>query len=401
VTVVGERIPVRARNVAHGGAMLAERLDGQARATVFLRHALPGEEGEAEVTAVRRGGRIIFADLVSLAAPSPDRVAPPCPYARPRGCGGCDFQHVALPAQRRLKADVVRDCLRRIGRFAPPEVPWDGEVHAVAGDEAGLRWRTRSRFAVRDGGLAMLGRRSDTAVPIADCLIAEQAVMAAAAEAAAALPGDGEVLAVRDSSGQARSGPAAAMSRRIMVERVGQRRLAVAGDGFWQVHPGAPDALLGAVTAALPRAAGTLLDLYGGVGLFAGGLPGYRTVHLVEGDATAARLAAENLGHLANVRVHRSDVRRWLAEFPGPTDAVVLDPPRAGAGRAVLEEVHRLRPAAIAYVACDPAALARDLRILADLGWTVTGLRALDLFPMTHHVEAVAALRPASADLPP
>ena len=80
---------------------------------------------------------------------------------------------------------------------------------------------------------------------------------------------------------------------------------------------------------------------------------------------------------------------------------MVLDPPRSGAGGAVLQQLHRLRPAAIAYVACDPAALARDLRILADLGWAVTGLRALDMFPMTHHIEAVAALRPASADLPP
>ena len=401
MTAVGERIPVRARGVAHGGAMLAERLDDESPATVFLRHALPGEEGEAEVTAVRRGGRLIFADLVVLAAPSPDRVAPPCRYAGPGGCGGCDFQHAALPAQRRLKADVIRDCLRRIGRFPLEDVPWDGEVHAVAGDEAGLRWRTRSRFAVRDGGLAMLGRRSATEVPIADCLIAERAVVSAAAEAAAALPGTGEILAVRDSSGAARAGPAAAMSRRTMVEQVGHRRLAVAGDGFWQVHPGAPDALLDAVAAALPPAAGTLLDLYGGVGLFASGLPGYRTVHLVEGDATAVRLAAENLGHLSQAHVHRSEVRHWLAGYRGPADAVVLDPPRSGAGGAVLQQLHRLQPAAIAYVACDPAALARDLRILADLGWAVTGLRALDLFPMTHHIEAVAALRRAPADLPP
>ncbi len=393
---VGDRVPVRARAVAHGGAMLAELVGATQPATVFLRHALPGEAGLAEVTALRRGGRLVFADLVVVEEPSPDRVAAPCRYAGPGGCGGCDFQHVALPAQRRLKADVVRDCLRRIGGFDVDALPWDGQVHAVPGDADGLRWRTRSRFAVRHAGLAMLGYRSASPVAIQDCLIADAEVVAAAARAAAS-PGSGdEIVSVRDGSGSAIAGPAAAMGRRTVVEQVGRHRFEVAGDGFWQVHPGAPRALLDAVAGALAAAPrGTLLDLYGGVGLFAGSLDGYHAVHLVEGDATAAELAQRNLQHLAQARVHRSDVLRWLRRYRGTADAIVLDPPRAGAGRAVLEEVHRLRPGALAYVACDPAALARDLRTLVDLGWTVGAVHALDLFPMTHHIEAVAAVRPA------
>jgi tRNA/tmRNA/rRNA uracil-C5-methylase (TrmA/RlmC/RlmD family) len=401
VIAVGDLIPVRARAVAHGGAMLAEVRRSEQRATVFLRHALPGEEGSAQVTAVRRGGRLIFADLVSVTAASPDRVAPPCRYAGPGGCGGCDFQHVAIAAQRRLKADVLRDCLRRIGGFGAEEVPWDGEVQQVAGDAEGLRWRTRSRFSVREGGLAMSGRRSTATVPIADCLIADPEVVQAAAAAAEALQVGDEVVAVRDASGSASAGPPAAMSRRILSEGVGRLRLAVAGDGFWQVHPGAPQALLDAVGAALPGPGGALLDLYGGVGLFAAGLPGYASIHLVEGDAKAARLARRNLHHLPQARIHHGDVLRWLRGYRGAADAVVLDPPRSGAGRGVLEQVHRLRPTGLAYVACDPAALARDLRTMADLGWSVTGLRALDLFPMTHHIEAVAALQPPPGHLPP
>ena len=179
------------------------------------------------------------------------------------------------------------------------------------------------------------------------------------------------------------------------MEQVGGHLLEVAGDGFWQVHPGAPQALLAAVAQALSSAPrGTLLDLYGGVGLFASGLEGYGAVHLVEGDATAASLARRNLRHLSWARVHRSDVLRWLRGYRGAADAVVLDPPRSGAGRAVLEQLQRLRPDALAYVACDPAALARDLRTLVDLGWTVGAVHALDLFPMTHHIEAVAAVHP-------
>lgn len=392
MSAVGQRVAVRARKVAHGGAMLAELTDGTA-ATVLLRHALPGEEGIAEVTAVRRGGRLLFADLVEVRSASADRVPAPCTYAGPGGCGGCDFQHVALAAQRELKADVVADCLRRIGRFAVDEVPWDQQVHPVAGDTDGLRWRTRSRFAVADGSLAMRGHRSGELIEVADCLIADEDLVEAAAAAAANRPDSKEVLAVWDEEGVV-AGTSKALSSEVLTERVGERRYQVAGDGFWQVHPGAPAALLAAVTDALGEPSGTLLDLYGGVGLFAASLPGYRATHLVEGDAAAVRLARRNLAHLPHSRVHRSDVRRWLARYQGPADAVVLDPPRTGAGAAVLRELDRLRPAAVAYVACDPAALARDLRTLADLGWRIDGLRALDIFPMTHHIEAVAALRP-------
>lgn len=394
---VGDRIEVLARHVAHGGSMLAQITGDAQRSTVFLRHALPGESGTAVVTSVRSGGRLVEADLIAVATPSGDRVAAPCRFSGPGACGGCDFQHVSLPAQRALKAAVVADCLRRIARLDLAEVPWDGTVQAVPGDADGLRWRTRSRFAVQSGALAMNRSRSRDLVPIDDCLIADEEVVSAAREAALRL-GGGEVLAVHSSGGDIVAGPAGRLGRELVGERVGEHALRVAADGFWQVHPGAPQVLSAAVAGVLQPSRGeALLDLYAGVGLFAAALAPHLdggAIQVVEGDRRAAGLAARNLRGIAGCRVHHRPVRQWLAAHQSPAGLVVLDPPRTGAGGDVLREIHRLRPRAVAYVACDPAALARDLRIMCDLGWSIASLRAFDLFPMTHHIECVAGLAP-------
>lgn len=388
---VGDRIEVQLRRMVHGGLVLAGAATDQ-RSTVFVRHGLPGESGTAVVTGLRSGGRIVFADLVTPTHASPDRVTARCPVSGPGGCGGCDLQHVALPAQRRLKAEVLADSLRRTGRLDVADVPWDGVVHAVPGDEEGLRWRTRSRFQSGAGGLSMRGWRSRDLIPIPDCPIADVDVVRAAADVGVA----GEVAAVASSTGEVVAGPVDALVGERVRERVGEHLLEVSATGFWQVHPGAPRVLTHAVAAGLEvRSGEVLLDLYGGVGLFAAVL-GRRDgrVIVVEGDRSAAASARRNLRHLPAAQVHRSAVDRWLAGYQGPADAVVLDPPRSGAGPAVLQQLHRLRPRTVAYVACDPVALARDLRLVLDLGWRLESLQAFDLFPMTHHLECVAVLAP-------
>ncbi len=406
--VVGDLVAVTLRGVAHGGSVVGS-VDGSPGTTAFVRHGLPGETGTARVTAVRKGGRLVFGDLIDVATASPDRVEPPCPYSGPGACGGCDWQHASLTSQRALKAAVVADSLRRTGRFDPGEVPWDGLVHAVPGDEQGLRWRTRSRFSVSSGGLAMHRHRSADLIGIDDCLIALRPVVEAAARAAAGGPdrassrgqsagsagGREEVAAVANSTGEVHAGPVRELAGLRVHERLGERQFAVAGDGFWQVHPGAPLALTTAVNEALQVGPGdAVLDLYGGVGLFAAGLAAARSITLVEGDRAAAECARENVADVPGCRVIRADVGTWLAQYGVPVDAVVLDPPRDGAGADVIHELDRLRPARVAYVACDPVSLARDLRTAVDLGWRIDHLTALDLFPMTHHVECVASLRP-------
>jgi tRNA/tmRNA/rRNA uracil-C5-methylase (TrmA/RlmC/RlmD family) len=181
-------------------------------------------------------------------------------------------------------------------------------------------------------------------------------------------------------------------------ERVGERTYLVHAGGFWQVHPAAPEVLGEAVLAALdPRPGENVLDLYAGAGLFAGVLAGAGDpgqVVAVESGRAAAADAARNLRD-DPVRIVTGRVEDILARGGLAADLVVLDPPRSGAGSAVVTAIAALAPRAIAYVACDPAALARDVATFAGLGYRLTGLRILDAFPNTQHVECVAALAPA------
>jgi tRNA/tmRNA/rRNA uracil-C5-methylase (TrmA/RlmC/RlmD family) len=395
---VGDRIPVEVRGPVHGGHCLAHIPGDDLCRTVFLRHGLPGEHGEALVTAVAAGGRRIFADLVRVDAPSPDRVPVRCPAAGPAGCGGCDLQHVSGAGQRAWKAAVIADALRRTGGFA--QVPWDGAVEAVPGDEDGLRWRTRGRFLVAAGQLAMQRHRTQEPVPVADCPITAAPVVAAARGWAEQHPGAAGVWAMATADGvlagpDPRAGQEPGSARGPVVEH-GGRQFRVAS--FWQVHPGAPTALVAAVLqGAGPVAGADLLDLYGGVGLFAAAFAdaGARRVDLVEGDRTAVELARGNLAGLP-VRCHRSGVEPWLRRWHHRPATVVLDPPRSGAGRTVMRQLARLAPARIVYVACDPVAMARDLAEARAGGYRLARLRAFDLFPMTAHVECVATLEPAA-----
>ena len=345
---VGERFEAEVGPIAHGGHCVV-RLDER---VVFVRHALPGERVVVEVTEGTEGDRFWRGDAVEVLAPSPDRVAAPCPYAGPGLCGGCDFQHVALPAQCDLKAQVVREQLRRLAGL-DVEV----EVEPVPGDQDGLGWRTRQRYVtLPGGGRGMRKHRSHDVVPIEHCLL------------------------------EAPAGPSYEV-RGVPFE--------VADVGFWQVHPGAPEALVAAVLEALaPRPGESALDLYAGVGLFSRFLldavgPDGR-VCAVEGDASAVRLARRSCPGL---HATAGDVGKVLATtYDEPFDLVVLDPPRVGAKRKVVEQVVDRAPRAVAYVACDPAALARDVAIFAEHGYGLVSLRAFDLFPMTHHVECVALL---------
>ena len=185
-----------------------------------------------------------------------------------------------------------------------------------------------------------------------------------------------------------------------VVEHVLGRTYETPTDGFWQVHPAAAGTLAVAVADALaPRPGEVLLDLYSGSGLFAGvlgplvGVTG--RVVAVEGDSAAAAAAVDNLRDLTWVEVLDGDVAGAWASVSGPVDLVVLDPPRSGAGREVVVAIAERRPRRIAYVACDPATLARDLRTFADHGYGLVGLRAFDLFPHTHHAEILAVLEPS------
>lgn len=389
---IGDRITLDITSMAHGGEAVG-RHEGR---VVFVRDALPGERVVAEITATPSHGRFLRARAVDVLVASPDRVTPPCVYAD--RCGGCDWQYIALPAQRRLKATVVAEQLTRIGG-EPPDRWSHLEVEALADDVDGLHWRTRMRYAVdAEGRPGLRAHHSHDVVPVAECLIASPAI-GGADVLDRAWPGVQEILAVQPDGAAVVLPDPVAGSAKVSQHAAG-RTWTFDATAFWQVHPGAPDALVAAVRALLrPRPGDHLIDLYAGVGLFAGAYaeelgPGGR-IDAVEGDEVAVKGARRSLHDLPTIHIHHDRVDRWLRRTPlKRCDLVVLDPPRTGAGREVMERVVALGPRAIAYVACDPAALARDIATVRPLGWDMTGLRAFDLFPMTHHVECVALLEP-------
>jgi len=403
--------------VAAGGGCVARAEDGR---VVFVRHALPGERVVAEVTSETTS--YLRADAVEVLAPSPQRVVPPCPHAGPGRCGGCDWQHAALPYQRELKASLVAEQLRRLAGDDRTVV-----VEPVPGDLGGLGWRTRVRFAVDRGGrVGLHAHRSHRIERLEHCLIATPAVdgvgvtahrWSGAGEVEVLTGNAGGPPVVSVHTGRRRLGDRPSLDagrvvngrterepHRLRSEVLGHRYEVSAGV-FWQVHPGAPEVLATTVLDGLrPQPGERVADLYAGAGLFtvlladrvgaAGG------VVAVERSGRACADATRNLAGRDQVTVVRGDVTAELvATGLGSPDVVVLDPAREGVARGVMAALAGLRPAPrrLAYVSCDPASFARDLRVLTDAGWSMSSLRAFDLFPMTEHVELVAMIDPPSA----
>jgi tRNA/tmRNA/rRNA uracil-C5-methylase (TrmA/RlmC/RlmD family) len=366
--------------VAHGGVCVGHADDGR---VVFVRHTLPGERVRVVVTEEKKS--YLRADAVEVLTPAAARVTPPCPWAGPGRCGGCDWQHVDITEQRRLKAAVVREQLHRLAG-----IERDVTVEEAAGAPDGLHWRTRMRFAVDDTGRAGLRRhRSHDVVPIDDCLIAVAGARVPEL-VARDWPPDSEVSV--DVSAAGERALSMGTPDEHLTEHAAGRDWQVPVGGFWQVHPAAADMLADAVVAyAELVATDNCLDLYCGVGLFAGAVaPRVASVVAVESDGRAVAAARDNLASDEHVTVVRDRVDRWIRRDPQPADVVVLDPPRKGAGRSVVSGIVARDPRVVVYVACDPAALARDLATFADHGYRLEQLRAFDLFPMTAHVECVA-----------
>ena len=420
---LGEAVEVTTEDVAQGGWCVA-RPPGLP--VVFVRHALPGERVIARVTEVT--SRFARAEAIEIRQPSPDRVQPPCPNARPGGCGGCDWQHASLPAQRALKAAVIGQQLRRLAG-----IDREVTVEPMPGDETGLGWRTRVQFAVREDGVAGLrAHRSHEVVDVGDCLIAHPGIRSLgiprrswpgteAVEVIVGSPGPGGQPAGRAViiTPAARTGAppgARSVPAESVLSRAGRRLTLVRGGGyltqrgagrdwrvsagaFWQVHPAAADTLTGAVLAVLePKPGDSVLDLYCGAGLFGGAVApkvgSGGAVIGIESDPAAVKDARHNLRDWPWARVRRGDVAQVLRREELPrTRLVVADPPRAGLAREVIGYLSAgASPERFAYVSCDPATLARDLALLLARGWTLDDVRAFDAFPMTHHVECVAAL---------
>ncbi|MGW1196361.1 class I SAM-dependent RNA methyltransferase [Streptomyces sp. NPDC002536] len=434
-SLVGEEYEVEVGPVAHGGHCVARTESGR---VLFVRHTLPGERVVARVTEGEETSRFLRADAVKVLEPSKDRVEAPCPFSGPGKCGGCDWQHAKPGAQRRFKGEVIAEQLKRLAGLTPEEAGWDGTVVPAEGDKlpAGQvpAWRTRVQYAIDAEGHAGLRKHRSHEVQVIDrCLIAAPEVtelgvekrewpQIASVEAISAIGStDRQVVLTPKPGGRL---PIVELDKPVSVLRVGEkdqqihrvhgrpfvreraadRTWRVSEGGFWQVHPKAADVLVQAVMQGLmPRKGDMALDLYCGVGLFAGAL-GERVgekgaVLGIESSKRAVEDARHNLRDLDRVRIEHGKVESVLPRTGIDTaDVVVLDPPRAGAGKQTVRHLASLGARRIAYVACDPAALARDLGYFAEEGYRPVTLRAFDLFPMTHHVECVAILKRVKQD---
>ncbi len=404
----GRLLELEVTNVAHGGIAVA-RHEGR---VVFVSDAIPGETVVARVSEDSKKS-FWRADTVEVLQPSEHRrphVWSAASIERDPAdrAGGAEFGHIELTHQRELKRQVLADSLQRMAG-----VTTEVQVEALpgsAGSGDGTRWRTRVRLHVdEEGRPGPFAARSHRVIEVQDLPLATEAVEAVA-PLAERFRGEEHIEVVESSTSGARliigeQKPA------TIRERVGEREFQLDDRGFWQVHAFAAATLTDAVQAAIdphlfePRAFN--LDLYGGVGLFSAAV-GDRfgdTVRItsVESDAAATEHAGAQPCRVGGgKRGHRRGWSAIWARLGASASAserarlregtVILDPPRAGAGRAVVQSLADLDPAQVVYVACDPVAFSRDVALFAELGYQLRNLRAFDLFPNTHHVEAVGTL---------
>jgi tRNA/tmRNA/rRNA uracil-C5-methylase (TrmA/RlmC/RlmD family) len=407
---VGTDVDLEITGVAHGGVFIA-RHEGR---VVFVSDAIPGEHVRARVAEAKHDS-FWRADTVEVLQASPHRVDHIWPSAAvdrapENRAGGAEFGHIDLPYQRELKGAVIADALSRMAKLDDrPVVEAVGEADA----QAGRGWRTRVRLQVADdGAVGPYAARTHHVVAVDDLPLATAAIRHVAPltdrfpEAASidvVAPSVGETLVLHNERRGGLRAPA-----HPIVERVGSRDFRLDARGFWQVHALAAETLTRAVQEAVddslfdPAAAN--LDLYGGVGLFAAALGDRfgRTTRItsVESAEAAGDFAAQNLADWVGAAVVTDRVERFVDRAQSDASAmergrqraatVVLDPPRSGAGRDVVQAIGRMSPAQVVYVACDPVAFARDAALFATDGYRVRSLRAFDLFPHTHHMELVA-----------
>lgn len=403
-----------------GGEGLAHLDDGRVG---FVGGVAPGERVEVQPEREKKG--FLRASLVRVLTPSPERVEPPCRYAEQ--CGGCDWLHLEYAAQLRHKLTLLRDALARTGKLDPPP-----EVEIEAAPEP-LSYRNRIRVHLERGKVGFRARASHELVDVASCSVASRQldeslarlreVLAAQPEAfelfsevelrvaPSGLPvlrftlrktssvwrqrASGVLVALESQFGVAVAGEPSELTQRWPL--VNDVELTVPPSAFLQVHWAMNQRLISdLVSEAQRRAVGRFVDLYAGAGnftlpLLAAGMTGVAVEAVGAGASAAARSIADRA---LSGEVLTSDVGRGidqLIESGRRFELVVLDPPRSGAAE-VLTRLRALGVRSVAYCACDPVTLARDLHQLTQLGFRLDRVRAYDMFPGTHHFETLAWL---------
>jgi 23S rRNA (uracil1939-C5)-methyltransferase len=376
-------------DIAPKGDAIGE-IDGM---PAFVSRGIPGERVRVRIRRRRKGW--IATDLLEVIEPSPDRVTPRCPLFE--RCAGCQLQHVAYPRQLALKKRTVEVQLEKFGGFHDPR------VKDPIGAPDPWHYRNHARFTIKAGRLGFVRRFRREFLDVPQCPIMDPRINTALAALQGELAGRTQCnVRVGEDGGetmiQPRMEPAPGglpTGQPFLFETLHGRRFRVSAASFFQIHRAQAERMFDVVREAVgPGPDRVVLDAYAGVGTFAALLaPHVGKVIAIEESGPAMQDAKINVADLPNVELVLGKTELVLAEIAGPIDAVILDPPRSGCFPGALEALLARKPETIVYVSCDPATLARDLRVLVDGGYTLENVQPVDMFPHTHHVECVATLR--------
>jgi tRNA/tmRNA/rRNA uracil-C5-methylase (TrmA/RlmC/RlmD family) len=407
---IGDVRKLTIENIGQNGVCISH-IDGQ---VVFIRHGIPSEIVEIKITNINK--TFLRGDVINVIKPSLDRVIPPCKYYKPGnlGCGGCDFQHINPIRQRLLKSELIREQFLRLCNI---DIGKDFIIEEVSDV---INWRTRVSLTTdNNGNVGFLSNRSNNVIPIKDCIVVNQSLLLPSLtnkkwKSNHKIDISGNEFGYKTIS----TYPIPIISRNnrnikkietliegndILYEYVLNKKIQVSHSSFWQGHKKSPE-ILSLIVKKLCNAnkGNHILDLYGGVGLFTSSLVddvGYDgKIDLIEISPSSINNAIYNFKNYSNVNIIKGLVEDVLIKIKS-ADIVVLDPPRSGASKDVVNKIIKLNPMKIIYVSCDSASLARDSKYLIELGYNLKSLHAFDLFPMTYHVECVALFIPLNENI--
>jgi len=393
--------------LVYGGEAMGRLPDGRA---VFVPFALPGETIRARLVEEKRG--FARGELLEVIQPSPVRIAPRCKHFMV--CGGCHYQHIPYEMQVEAKAEILQDQLVRIAKIDGPP------VKPTVPSPSPWNYRNHIQFHVNDQGqLGFQGARSHAVVPIEECHLPEEVLndlwpqldiepLPELTRLGLRLGVEDEVLLVLESStdeafdftvdvpmAAVQLGPEQThiLSDRFYLEmRVLDRIFRVSGDSFFQVNtPMAARMVEHLLEHLLLTQDTTFLDIYCGVGLFSAFMaPRVGRLIGIESNPSAVDDFTVNLDEFDHVEIYQDSAEEVLPGLDVGVDVVLVDPPRAGLSRDVLDGILNIHPATLAYVSCDPATLARDARRLVAGGYTLEHITPFDLFPQTYHIESIS-----------
>ncbi|MCW5959129.1 MAG: class I SAM-dependent RNA methyltransferase [Pyrinomonadaceae bacterium] len=389
----GETLDVSIEKIVPNGYGLgfAENL------TVFVPLSVAGDRLKVKIYQLK--GKSAFAEIVEIIEPSNERIEPPCPYFG--RCGGCNFQQMPYETQLPAKVGIVRDCLSRIGR-----IKFAGEIETISSPEP-FHYRSRAQWhldTIRQR-FGYFERNSHRVIDVEECPILLPELEQTLKDLRGAIDWKSLTAEIVDIEAASASGQTSIFSDEILeptleiTHRTNESNYKYAANIFFQGNPFLVDKL---IETAISGAAGdAAIDLYCGVGLFTLQLAKkFGRVEGVEAYDRAvdfAELNAESAGieNVSFVRAGTLDFLSEVAESGAEIDFALLDPPRAGTEKGVIERLLAIRPNEISYVSCEPSILARDLAALVNGGYSIGSITVIDLFPQTHHVETVVRLNPA------